>query len=273
MRIYNHKSFGPVNAYELGWSPVGRPMMTVHVYIVGHVMIDAGFRHMRPAACEIAREHSLNSVLLTHYHEDHSGNAAAISHRLHIPVYAHPITCQKMMNPQRIFPYQHIMWGTADPLTPQPLPQVYNENTYTFLPVHTPGHSKDHTVFLEPAEGWLFSGDLYLGDRIKYFRADENIADQITSLRKILRYDFDTLFCAHRPEIHQGKECLARKLAYLEDFFGSVSELAGQGLDEDRIMKQLELKEVLSIKLMCFGNVSMKNMVRSVIKNQGKVVV
>lgn len=99
-------------------------------------------------------------------------------------------------------------------MTPKPLPEVYSQKGFSFLPIHTPGHSKDHTVFLEPQQGWLFSGDLYLGGRIKYFRVDEN-----------------------------------------------------------RIMKQLKLKEVLSIKLMCFGNVSMKNMVRSVIKTRGEVSV
>ena len=273
MRIYKHKPFGPVNAFELGWSPVGRPIMTVHLYIIGRVMIDTGLRHMRGAACAVARRHGVRAVLLTHYHEDHSGNAAAIKERLDIPVYASPLTCRKMEHPTRIFPYQHLMWGTADPLTPAPLPEVFNENGFSFVPIHTPGHSKDHTVFLEPREGWLFSGDLYLSDRIKYFRADENIADQIKSLRRVLAYDFNTLFCAHRPEIVNGRQSLTRKLDYLENFYGSVAQLAGQGMDQDRIMRQLRLKEVLSIKLMCFGNVSMKNMVRSVIKTRGEVTV
>jgi len=273
MRIYKHKPFGPVNAYELGWSPVGRPMMTVHIYIIGRVMIDTGLHHMRRAACDIARHHRLKAVLLTHYHEDHSGNAAAINEKLNIPVFAHPLTCRKMENPSRIFPYQHLMWGTADPLTPCPVPEVFNENGFSFVPIHAPGHSKDHTVFLEPRQGWLFSGDLYLSDRIKYFRADENIADQIKSLRTVLAYDFDTLFCAHRPEIENGRQCLKRKLDYLENFYGSIAELADQGMAEDRIMRVLRLKEVLSIKLMCFGNVSMKNMVRSAIESRGEVAV
>ena len=273
MRIFNYKPFGPVTAYELGWSPMGRPKMTVYVYVVDHIMIDTGLRHMRHAACEIARRHMLKAVLLTHYHEDHSGNAAAIRDWLKIPVYAHPMTCQKMENPHKILFYQHLMWGKADSMTPKPLPEVFSRKGFSFLPIHTPGHSKDHTVFLESQQGWLFSGDLYLGVRIKYFRVDENIADQIKSLRKILTYDFNTLFCAHNPEIDNGKQWLAGKLDYLENFYGSVSELAAQGLDENRIMKQLKLKEVLSIKLMCLGNVSMKNMVRSVMKTRGEVTV
>jgi glyoxylase-like metal-dependent hydrolase (beta-lactamase superfamily II) len=43
------------------------------------------------------------------------------------------------------------------------------------IPVHTPGHAKDHTVFFLPEKGVLFSGDLYLADHIKFFRSDKNM--------------------------------------------------------------------------------------------------
>ncbi|MEZ4601880.1 MAG: hypothetical protein R2861_00255 [Desulfobacterales bacterium] len=61
-----------------------------------------------------------------------------------------------------------------------------------------------------------------------------------------------------------GKKHLASKLQFLEDFYGRVSSLARQGLDERTIMRQLGLKEQWLVKMICFGNVSMRNMVRSV---------
>ncbi|HMA67028.1 MAG TPA: MBL fold metallo-hydrolase [Desulfosalsimonadaceae bacterium] len=265
MKIAKHKSFGPVQAWELGWSPVGRPLMTVHIYIVGGVMIDTGLRHMRKEVLRIAREHEVEAVLLTHYHEDHAANAAALSRHCHIPVYAQPRTCRKMQKPGRIFPYQHLIWGASDPLEAFFLPDCFIKDGFRLQPLSAPGHSKDHTVFWEPHQGWLFSGDLYLSDRIKYFRADENIACQIRSLRKILRYDFDSLFCAHHPVATNGRRRLRAKLRYLEDFYGRVSELADMGFDAKTIMKRLQLKESRFIQCLCFGNVSMKNMVQSVI--------
>ena len=48
------------------------------------------------------------------------------------------------------------------------------------------GHCRDHTVYLEASAGWLFAGDLYLGERIKYFRGNERIDQQIASLRRVL---------------------------------------------------------------------------------------
>jgi glyoxylase-like metal-dependent hydrolase (beta-lactamase superfamily II) len=81
-------------------------------------------------------------------------------------------------------------------------------------------------VFLEKKQGWLFSGDLYLGERIKFFRADERFAEQIASLIKVLTLDFDTLFCAHNPCLKSGKQKIKNKLQFLEDLYitmGNVS--------------------------------------------------
>lgn len=264
MKTVERHIFDGVTGYELGFSPVGRPLMTVFCYVIGDILIDTGQSHMRKAVLDIAEAYSVKSVLLTHHHEDHSGNAEAVKRALKIPVFAHPATIDKMSKPYRVFPYQRWIWGVNTPLSADPLPgEIFESRHLKFQAVHTPGHSKDHTVYLEINHGWLFSGDLYLGDRIKYFRADEKIADQIASLKKILACDFDALFCGHRPRPKKGKDYLAAKLGFLEDFYGRVSELADQGLDDKTVMQSLELKEQWLVRLMCFGNVSMRNMVRS----------
>jgi hypothetical protein len=70
-------------------------------------------------------------------------------------------------------------------------------------------------VLLEPAEGWLFSGDFYVGN-LKVFRRGENIYQQIEAARHILTHDFDTLFCGHRPVQKKGKAAIERKMTYLQ---------------------------------------------------------
>ncbi|MCD6584220.1 MAG: MBL fold metallo-hydrolase [Desulfobacteraceae bacterium] len=268
MKTLKKHNFGDVLAYELGFSPIGHPLMTVNCFIVGHILIDTGQSHMQKTVLDFSRAHQIRAALLTHHHEDHSGNAAAIKQILNIPVMAHSLTINKVKQSYRIFPYQHWVWGPTTPVELNPFPSdFYEHENLKFQLIHAPGHSKDHTVFLEVNNGWLFSGDLYLGDRIKYFRADEKIGDQIVSLKNVLTYDFDALFCSHNPRPQNGKKHLAAKLQFLEDFYGQVSFLADQGLDEKKIMRQLHLKEQQMIKLICFGNVSMRNMVRSVISD------
>jgi len=158
------------------------------------------------------------------------------------------------------------MWGASPPLSMQPLPELVESDTIVLQPIHTPGHSKDHVVFFEEKNGWLFSGDLFLAERIKYFRSDEHMKEQIDSLKKITALEFESLFCAHNPKPLEGKKRLSNKLQFLEDLYGRIQTLWEKGFSVDEITKTIGLKETLMIKLICMGNVSMKNMIRSAIK-------
>lgn len=265
MKIRRKKEFGPVTAYELGCSPIGPPLMSVHMYVVDSVLIDTALRNMRAEVLGMLKRHAVERVLLTHYHEDHSGNAAEIRRTFSAEVLGHCLTAEKMNGPLEIRPYQHLVWGKAKQVKVFPLPDVIDIGRYRFIPVHTPGHSKDHTVYLETRNGWLFSGDLYLGDRIKYFRSDEKFSDQIQSLKTVLTLDFNALFCGHHPIPKNGKTRLAAKLAFLEDFYGTVRDLNRKGLCESEIISRLDLKQDRLVKWVTLGNACFANMVRSVL--------
>lgn len=267
MKVVRKHEFGRVRGWEFGWSPIGTPLMTVICYRVGPVLIDTGQSHMRPAVLRMVKEEGIKAVLLTHYHEDHSGNAAAIKNVFAIPIYGGRLTAEKLSRPFKIFPYQSLIWGAADPVEINMLPDVWEGFGLRFVPIPTPGHSKSHIAYLVPDEGWLFSGDLYLSSRIKYFRADENIKDQIASLKKVLSLDFDALFCAHHPKPTNGKLFIREKLHFLEDIYEKTAELARNVMEPSAIIKALHLKEDWKIKLLCFGNVSMENVIRSVIRS------
>jgi glyoxylase-like metal-dependent hydrolase (beta-lactamase superfamily II) len=144
-----------------------------------------------------------------------------------------------------------------------PLTGVIETERFSLLPIKTPGHSKDHIVFLEKQHGWLFAGDLYLGERIKYFRSDERLGDQIASLKKVLQFEFDALFCAHNPCLTNGKSKIKNKLQFLEDFNGQVKTLAAKGFSEKAVIKALDPGTDRFIKWITMGNVSYANMVRS----------
>jgi hypothetical protein len=118
-------------------------------------------------------------------------------------------------------------------------------------------------VYLEPREGWLFSGDLYIGDRIKFFRSDENIRLQIRSLKTVLEHDFDALFCAHNPKVKNGPQHLRRKLGYLEDIVGRVRQLKSRGLPIRAVIRRMDRGHDRFAKIITMGNASFANMIRS----------
>ena len=265
MKLCRKKNFGPVTACQLGYSLIGPPLMSVHMYVVDTVVIDTAQRHMRAEVIGMLKGHAIERILLTHYHEDHSGNAAEIRELFSAEVLGHSLTAEKMNGRLNILPYQHLVWGKADRVLVAPLPDCIDTSRYHFIPVHTPGHSKDHTVYLETRNGWLFSGDLYLGDRIKYFRSDEKFIDQMDSLKTVLTLDFNALFCGHHPIPKGGKARLAAKLAFLEDFYGRVTDLSRKGLGESEIIARLDLKQDRLVKWVTLGNACFANMVRSVL--------
>jgi glyoxylase-like metal-dependent hydrolase (beta-lactamase superfamily II) len=267
MRLIKSCNFGDVKAYELGWSPFGHPMLTVYLFVVDDLMVDTGLRHMCREVLEIAGDSGIREAVLTHHHEDHSGNAAALKDTLNVTVYGHPLSVSKMKSPYNILFYQHYVWGKTVPLQMAAVPEVVETTNFKLKPIHTPGHSRDHVVYLEPERGILFSGDLYLSDRIKYFRADEVISDQIESLKKVLHLDFDTLLCSHYPKPAKGKERIAKKLQFLEQLHGDIRKFWEKGYGEKQIFREMGLKEQHFIKWFCFGNVSMQNVVHSAIRS------
>ncbi len=267
MRVAKQHDFGEVKGYEIGLSKIGTPKMMSYFYIFDGVIIDTAFKHMRKEVLEITRGKKIDKLLLTHFHEDHTGNSAALKRMHNIDVFCNELSREKLKESFKIFPYQKVFFGKSEPLQATPCPDEIKTENYRFIPIHTPGHSKDHTVYLVPEKGYLFSGDMYLADRVKYFRSDEKIKDQIESLKKILNYDFEALFCGHNPKPHNGKQGLRNKLQFLEEKYGEIKELWIKGNNRKEIMKKLNYKEVYDIKLISFGNISMENMVKSVIES------
>lgn len=229
-------------------------------------MIDTGQSHMQREVLDIARDQKIKRVLLTHHHEDHSGNAAAIKNSYDARVFGHALTQAKMQKPSNILPYQKYIWGKSTPLEIELFPERIETYLGDIVPIHTPGHAKDHTAFFIEDKGILFSGDLFLADNIKFFRSDEEVKTQILSLKKILKLDFDMLLCGHHPKPEKGKTHIRNKLNFLEELEYNTIRCYKKGYSVKAIFKILSLKEDYFIKYFCFGNVSMLNGVRSVVR-------
>lgn len=241
--------------------------MQTSCYLVDETLIDSCHSHAGRIVKQLVQRLTIAQVVLTHYHEDHSGNAALVGSVKKIPVYGHPLTGLKLKKGFGIHPYQHIIWGKSQPLNLVSISGPMACGNLTLEPIHTPGHSPDHLVYYVAKEGWLFSGDLFLSSRIRYFRSDEDIAKTISSLKKALELDFDALFCTHNPKPVGGKEKLRLKLNFLEDLYGEIGRMVMKGVDPGQIIKYFKRSEARGVKLFTLGDVSYENMIRSTLKN------
>ncbi|MTB53461.1 MBL fold metallo-hydrolase [Lewinella sp. W8] len=253
---------------KFGYQTIGRPRLFSHLYFVDGLLIDTGHSRVRHHVQSASEGLGIEQILITHHHEDHTGNLRALKARHQCPVYASPLCCQIMHSPPPLSLAQQITWGNRPPQRDL-IPKVERIEThrFTFDLIPIPGHAPDMVALYEPNRRWLFSADLYINSYIDYFLADESMAEQIASTKRILELDFDVMFCGHKPQLSNAKRQLTKKLHFLEAFFQDVATLHQRGCSDREIFRRLSLKENWFVRLLSGGKLSKFNMVKSVIRD------
>jgi glyoxylase-like metal-dependent hydrolase (beta-lactamase superfamily II) len=271
VRKFNYEHDG-VFYYRFSIYRLGNNVQTVYTFIADDVLIDTAQKFNRENILKVAREKNISKILITHHHEDHTGNVAHLMRTLQVQAYAHPTAVFILSKGYKMSPLAKLMNGTVEKaqLTPVLDSDIIQTEHYAFQPVYTPGHSDDHYCYYESSKGWLFSGDLYVADKIKYFASYESLLTQIESLKKLLSLDFDVLFCSHNPKVKNGKKHLRNKLQFFEDFAGTVAAYYRQGYNPRQIFAMMGMKENYFNKIITLGNFSAENMVRSVVRDLRK---
>lgn len=247
----------------MGPTVLGRLAFPFRAYLVDGLLIDTGPPNQRDHMAAVLREYRIDQVVNTHHHEDHAGNNALIQARLGLTPQAHPAALPVLaaLPPTQV--YRRLTWGVAANSTAQPLGAVVETPRYRFQVHHTPGHADDHVVLFEPNEGWLFGGDLFIADKHKLLRPEEDPHMMIASLETALALDFGTIYCAHRGEVTEGQAALARKHLYMAETRDTVRELHTRGVPESAIIRHVFGREDWFMRAFSLGNFSRKNLVQA----------
>lgn len=240
------------------------------LYRLGATLIDTGPPNRWLQVRDFLQNRPPRQVLLTHHHEDHSGNAGLIQSAFGAQILAHPAALQELDGGWRLRPYQHLFWGRPQRLLAQSVPDAFElENGLRLQTLSAPGHAADLVCYLEPQRGWLFTGDLYIGSRTRYLRQDENLPLHIESLRAILLHDFKAVFCGHRGVISEGYQAIEEKLDYLVTFTQQVKYLRSKGISVREITRRLLGWENLT-SLATLGHFTKGNLVRGCLVGEGR---
>jgi len=256
---------GPATCATMARVAFGRPLYTVKIYVVDGWLIDCGPPATGGEIVRFARERGLCGVANTHHHEDHAGGEAALHRTLGFVPLAPASAIPALARPARLEFYRWLVWGQPAPVQAKPMSQEFESDHHRFTVVPTPGHCPDHVCLWEPGTGWLFSGDLFIGERVKYLRADEDALTTLASLRRALTLDFQTLFCSHAGIVQDGKAALRHKIDFWENIQGRARDLLQAGHPLDSIRDQV-LGPESWMTTATLGHFSKLNLIRSLIR-------
>ncbi len=243
----------------------GREILPVYCYAIGGALVDTGISSVGEEVEAVARKAKVERVVLTHHHEDHSGNAARIAALgAEVLATAPGVALVAHDLPRRF--YQHVLWGEADPVAARAVSEEVPLGRLTARVVAASGHSVDQLALHVPERGWLLSGDAFAAERVKVFRGDEDFYDSCATLERFLALDFDALLCAHRPRFTGGKDAIRGKLAWLRELEGRVKESRSRGRSVRRIVRELGIEPSSSFFVITFGDVTTANLVRSILE-------
>ena len=262
---YERSEFSGISVLRMSRVYFGNEVLPVFCYGFEGTMVDTGISSVAEEIAEFAKGHHIGSALLTHHHEDHSGNAALLARR-GTEIFASPpgVRLVGRRLPRRF--YQHALWGEAEAVDASATEGTVPFGRFEARVIPAVGHSVDQVAYLVPEKGWLFSGDAFVAEKIKVFRGDEDFYDTVETMRRFLLLDFDALLCAHRPRFSGGKEAIRGKLAWLLELEGTVKTLRGKGYSVRAIVKRLGLTTSSAFYVLTFGDATTANLVRSIVK-------
>lgn len=222
--------------------------LNVHSYLTDGVLIDTGAQSLHKFFEPFIDEADMDQIVITHFHEDHSGCAAYVEKTKKLPIYLNKTSipsCEKRAD----YPlYRKLFWGNRKPFRAQAMPDSFSSRKALWDVIDTPGHAFDHIAFLNRETGQLFTGDLFVSEKTKVTLAEESIPEIIRSLERVLTYDFEDVFCSHAGFVENGRAALQRKLDYLLSIQEEVTSLYKEGNSADAICQKLFPKKYPIVK-------------------------
>ncbi len=251
------------------WNPPGQVFYWTSAYLVEGLLIDTGCPHTAEEFVHALEGRSIKAVVNTHYHEDHIGANYLLQQKFGLKIMASRESIPLIYKVPEIHKYQELIWGYPVPTKVELLPEKIETEHFHFKVVPTPGHCKGHVALVEPAQGWCFSGDLFVSQEPKAIRPEENIAEMAKSMQKLVNLKTERLilFTSLGNVIQDGREALQSCIAYFKDLSQKAKQLEKQGLSAGAIRDKIFGRETVLAGI-SEGDVSAENMIRAALRAQ-----
>jgi len=264
---------GNVRVFRLARTMFGRGLYFTGAYFVDGLMVDTGCAYSATELVKALGDAAVSTIVNTHSHEDHIGANAALQRRFGAEIMVHPDGLPFVQEPRRrrLRPYQRFFWGYPEGSAARPLGESVSSEHHRFEVIQAPGHSSDHVCLYEPAHGWLFTGDAYVGGKDRVLRADFNIWKIIGTLKKLAKLDIELLFTGSGSVRKNGRQEIVTKIEYLEELGQRVLDLHAKGWSHRRIRQKLFGRQDW-IAYVTLGHYGGWNLVRSYVEDKPESV-
>jgi glyoxylase-like metal-dependent hydrolase (beta-lactamase superfamily II) len=260
---------GPVTIIKMTSRLLSISLFKVYAFFIDGLLIDTGFVNGRDRFLKLIDGLRPEIVVNTHHHEDHTGNNFWITKKYGLLPLAHSKTSSYLQAPSQWMPlYRRVVWGTPEPSVTASLDSEIRTSKFRFLVIPTPGHSDDHVCFYEPNEEWLFTGDLFISDRLRYLREDEDIYSAMDSLKRIDSLPIKTMCCSFSGVIDRPKDAIHQKINYLENLKQEIEKGLQHGLSPQEIRRRI-LGGGDRFRLVTAGQISKQNLINAFLRKQG----
>ncbi len=258
--------FEEVTRIKMSIEAYGKPVYWTTAYLVDGLLVDTGCAHTAEELVDFLEGEELELVVNTHFHEDHIGANRLIQQRFGVKIFAHRDSVPLINREAKLYPYQEYVWGCPEPSLVSELAESVQTRNHRFDLIETEGHCAGHVTLVEMDRGWCFSGDIFISDRPKVIRNDEDASGLIESLRKLLALPTYrlVLFTSMGRIIPEGRKALKLCADYLEETAIRVKALAAQGHSIEAIRQEL-FGEGSSLATLTGGHFSTENLVESLL--------
>lgn len=146
------------------------------------MIVDTGTPKQYPLLLKALKEmdvkkEEVTTILLTHFHLDHSGGASLLSRDFpNSTIYAHPVTLERICEPTAILKhmskvllsrFKEEFGNNVHPIPENRCKEMKENETFNFAGytdiqvLYTPGHSSDHVAFYNKKDSVVFTGDSF----------------------------------------------------------------------------------------------------------------
>jgi glyoxylase-like metal-dependent hydrolase (beta-lactamase superfamily II) len=264
--LIKETAFGKIIRIMMGRDLDGAVLYWTTAYLVDGLLIDTGCTYTAEELIKFLHGLKVDKIVNTHHHEDHVGGNALLQKKRGPELYAHHLTIPLINRRLPLNKYQELVWGYPQPSVAKPLLPEVRTAHHNFRVIETPGHCPDHVSLYEPEQGWLFSGDLFVSETQKVFRADEDILTILSSLQRLLELPGPelTIFTSIGEVFTTGRSSILAFLDYIEEVRTKALQLSSEGHDAVSIRDTIFKRESIMAKL-TEGHYSVLNLIRGLL--------